>query len=145
MPRCPQFGRYRGNSGHGADSAFRSRLTQAERTSRPARAARKRGGRTGAASRIYLGSVLRLVGASSLSAEPRLGVGARAARRTFDPQFPLNFRLSDKATPLWGWGLSKVNSVGSALGNPVLGDASRTLPDIRSKTFATHYCPTGQV
>src|SRR6266849_1923147 len=25
MPRCPQFGRYRGNSGHGADSAFRSR------------------------------------------------------------------------------------------------------------------------
>jgi hypothetical protein len=39
------------------------------------------------------------------SAEPRgLGVGARAARRTFDPQFPLNFRLSDKATPLWGLG-----------------------------------------
>jgi hypothetical protein len=27
LPRCPQFGRYRGNSGHGADSAFRSRLT----------------------------------------------------------------------------------------------------------------------
>src|SRR5258708_3190183 len=28
MPRCPQFGRYQGSTGHGADSAFRSRLTQ---------------------------------------------------------------------------------------------------------------------
>jgi putative ABC transport system substrate-binding protein len=27
LTRCPQFGRYRGQTGHGADSAFRSRLT----------------------------------------------------------------------------------------------------------------------